>query len=64
MVLFKKHKLSFTKSLVQPVELKILDDMTISILFGKITVYFSLKNINSSFSVVFSYSLNPLTPVL
>ena len=40
MIHFKECKLSNIDSLVEPVELKFWDDMNISFLFRKITVYF------------------------
>ena len=64
MTLFKECRLSFTVSLVQPVELTFWDDMNISILFDYITIYFSLKGINCSCNMSYSYPLSPLTTVL
>ena len=64
MVLIEEHRLSFTVSLLQSGETTFWNDMNISILFDKITVYFSLKDINCSVNMSDSYSLSPLTPVL
>ena len=64
MVLFEEHGLSLTVSLVQPVELTFWDDMNIRIFFDKVTVYFSLKDIDYSSKTANSYSLSPLTLVL
>ena len=64
MVLCQGHRLPFKVSLVQLLELTFWGDMNISILFDKITVHFSLKNIDYSFKMSNSYSLSPLTPVL
>ena len=63
LVFFEKHRLSLTESLVQSVELEFWDDMKISILFGKIAVYFSLKDINCPLNILISFSLGPLTPL-
>ena len=64
MVLFEEQRSSFTVSLVQPVEFTFWDYMNFSILFDKITVYFSLKDINCSFKKSHSCLLSPLTPDL
>ena len=64
MVLIVEWRLYLTVSLVQHMESTLWDDMNISILFDKITVYFLLKDNNCSFKMSNSYSPSPLTPVL
>ena len=52
MIPFEEWRLCFTVNLVQPVESTFWDDMNISILFDKITLNFSLKDMNCSFKFV------------